>query len=214
MISKFYHNILAFLLVGLVLLLQPLDVLAVKEPQYGTLKIKGAGITIDFPKTWFQQGKNTVWSPQKKGFPLVGFKWTTIQSDWDDEKMLPQNGDLLGPFMIDLGWERGSLYIVQVNVRGRQNQFEIHIVITRQEARLAYDFYAQAVSFKQLQTIDFVIQRLIHSGRLETLKDYVSKDPKECGDIEWDCNINEEPFSDRTGCGCLVKPQKEAIFDN
>jgi hypothetical protein len=197
-----------------VLLLQPMNALAlsVKEPQYGSLKIKGAGITIDFPKTWFQQGKSTEWSPQKKGTPLVGFKWTKIKSDWDDEKMLPKKGDFLGPFMIDLGWERGSLYIV--NVHDRQSQFEIHTVITRQEAGLAYDFYAKAKNFSNLNAIDFVIQQIMHSGRLDTLKDYVSKDPKECGDIEWDCNINEEPFSDRTGCGCLIVPQKDVIFDN
>ena len=184
--------------------------LSVQTPQYGTLNIKEANVRIEYPKSWFQQGKDTAWSPERNGMPLIGFKWTKIQSRWDEQNMLPK-GDFVGPFVIDLGWERGSLYLMQ-----SKTGIEIHAVITRQDAGLAYDFYAKGNSLAQLNQINFVLERIMHSGMLDTIKDYISKEPTECKEfnIELECGINQEPFFDKTGCGCLIVPQKDAIFDN
>jgi hypothetical protein len=184
--------------------------LSVKTPQYGTLNIKEAKIRIEFPKNWFQQGKKTAWSPQRNGMPLIGFKWTKIKSRWDEQNMLPK-GKFVGPFVIDLGWERGSLYLVQ-----NENQIEIHAVITRQDAGLAYDFYAKGKDLAQLNPINFVLERIMHSGMLDTIKDYISKDSEECKEIDFEleCGVNQQPFFDKTGCGCLIVPQRDAIFDN
>ncbi len=207
------HNLL---IISLVLLSQSINAgpLSISEPKYGSLEIKDAGITIEFPQNWFQQGKDTEWSVKKNGLPLVGFKWTDIKSDWKEENMLPSKSDFLGPFIIDLGWKQGSLYIVQVKAGKDIERYEIHTVIPRIEATIAYDFYASADSLAQLMTINFVIQRIMHSGELHRIKDYVSEDPEECEEITWDCGFNEEEFVDEKGCGCLIVPQKEADFNN
>jgi hypothetical protein len=214
--KKFSHRVL--LIISVALLCQPVNAgpLSIGEAKYGALEIKKANITIEFPKNWHRQGKNTAWSPQRKGLPLVGFKWINIESDWKEENMLPKNSDFLGPFVIDLGWEQGSLYIVQVKAGKRKNLFEIHTVISRMEANLAYDFYASANSLAQLTAIDVVIQRLMHSGQLHDIRSYVSEDLEDCEDEEFelDCGINEEEFFDENGCGCLLVPQKDAVYDN
>jgi hypothetical protein len=208
----FVHH---FLFISLTLLLsQSLNAgpLSISEPKYGSLEIKDAGITIEFPQNWFRQGKDTKWSMPKNGLPLVGFKWTDMNSDWKEENMLPAKSDFLGPFVINLGWKQGSLYLVQV--KAGKERYEIHTVIPRLEAEIAYDFYARADSLAQLMEINFVIQRIMHSGELHRIKDYVSEDPEECEEITWDCGFNEEEFFDEKGCGCLIVPQEEASFNN
>jgi len=207
-----YH----LLIMSLVLLSQSINAgpLSISEPKYGSLEIKDAGITIEFPQNWFRQGKDTEWSVKKNGLPLVGFKWTDIKSDWEKENMLPSKSDFFGPFVIDLGWKQGSLYIVQAKAGNNKKRYEIHTVIPRMEANLAYDFYASADSLAQLMAINFVIQRIMHSGELHRIKDYVSEYPEECEEITWDCGFNEEEFFDENGCGCLIVPQKEADFNN
>jgi len=214
--KKFSHRVL--LIISVALLCQAVNAgpLSIGEAKYGSLEIKKANITIEFPKNWHQRGKDTAWSPQRKGLPLVGFKWINIESDWKEENMLPKKSDFLGPFVIDLGWEQGSLYIVQVKAGKGKNRFEIHTVISRMEANLAYDFYASANSLAQLMAIDVVIQRVMHSGLLHDIKNYVSEYLEDCEDEEFDldCGINEEEFFDEKGCGCLLVPQKDAVYDN
>jgi hypothetical protein len=222
--------------------------------KYQTLQIKEAGITIEYPKTWFQQGKDMAWSPNQQGTPLLGFKWTVVeqemQEEWEPAQMLPKSSDWLGPFMIDLGWERGLLYFVQIKANKDQvtkpNQstppdksaesakpanpdstpnkpvvkdepsdlFEIHTIIPRMEAEIAYDFYARAHNLSQLKAIDAITQKFMQSVVLNSLKLYVSEDPKECKKISLDCNDNEEEFFDKDGCGCISHPQTEEVYDN
>lgn len=236
------------------------------ELKYQTLQIKEAGITIEYPKTWFQQDKDLAWSPNQQGTPLLGFKWTTVEPEqWEPTQMLPKSSDWLGPFMIDLGWERGLLYFVQIKANqdpvakpnqstspdksaqpAKPNQstppdkpaepakptnpdstptkpvvkdeptalFEIHTIIPRMEAEIAYDFYARAHNLLQLKAIDAITQKFMQSVVLNSLKLYVSEDPKECKKISLDCNDNEEEFFDKDGCGCINHPQTEEIYDN
>jgi hypothetical protein len=227
--------------------LRELKVIPVK---YQTLAIKEAGITIEYPQTWFRQGQDTAWSPNPQGIPRVGFKWTTVEADWDPAQMLPKPSDSLGPFMIDLGWERGLLYFVQIKASKTQvtstkqstppakttepakttpnestpNQpviedeatdlIEIHTIIPRMEAEIAYDFYARAHNLSQLKNIDMVTQKFMQSVVLNSLKLYVSEDPQECKKISLDCNDNEEEFVDKEGCGCINHPQTEEVYDN
>lgn len=222
--------------------------------KYQTLQIKEAGITIEYPKTWFQQGKDLAWSPNQQGIPLLGFKWTVVeqeeQEEWEPAQMLPKSSDWLGPFMIDLGWERGLLYFVQIkankdqvantnqltlpdqsadpakiaNPDSTQNKpivkdelsdlFEIHTIIPRMEAQIVYDFYARAYNLSQLKNIDTITQKFMQSVVLNSLKLYVSEDPKECKKISLDCNDNEKAFFDKDGCGCINYPQTDEIYDN
>lgn len=226
--------------------------LKISPLKYQTLQLKEAGITIEYPKTWFQQDKDLAWSPNQQGTPLLGFKWTTVESeDWEPDQMLPKSSDWLGPFMIDLGWERGLLYIVQIKANkdpvAKPNQptppdkspepaklanhdsttpnkpivkaeptdlFEIHTIIPRMEAEIAYDFYARAHNLLQLKAIDAITQKFMQSVVLNSLKLYVSEDPKECKKISLDCNDNEEEFFDKDGCGCINHPQTEEVYDN
>ena len=219
--------------------------------KYQTLAIKEAGITIEYPKTWFRQEQDTAWSPTPQGIPLVGFKWTTVEADWYPAQMLPKGSDSLGPFMIDLGWERGLLYFVQIKANKDQvvkntkstppdkptepaktssnestpnksatqadeatDFVEIHTIIPRMEAQIAYDFYARAHNLSQLKNIDMVTQKFMQSVVLNSLKLYVSEDPQECKKISLDCNDNEEEFFDKDGCGCINYPQTEEVYDN
>lgn len=225
--------------------------LKISPLEYQTLQIKEAGITIEYPKTWFQQDKDMAWSPNQQGTPLLGFKWTTVESEeWEPNQMLPKSSDWLGPFMIDLGWERGLLYFVQIKANKDQvakpNQsnppdksaepakpanpdstlnkptvkdeptelFEIHTIIPRMEAEIAYDFYARAHNLSQLKAIDAITQKFMQSVVLNSMKLYVSEDPKECKKISLDCNDNEEEFFDKEGCGCISHPQTEEVYDN
>lgn len=215
----FSHAAFYLLIISFVLLSQSVKAQdsksSIPPPKYKPLELKDAGITIEIPKNWVQQGQKTAWSPDKAGMPLIGFNWKKIPADWEPTNMLPEKSDFLGPFMIDLGWERGLLYIVQTQAEtDKVSRFEIHTIVPRMEAQRAYDFYAAANSLSQLKKIEFVNQHVTQSGLLNSFKNYVSKDLEECEDISLDCAINEEEFFDDKGCGCLLAPQTEAVYDN
>jgi len=190
------------------------------ESEYKSLEIKEASITIDIPKNWIQQGKETAWSPNKKtGLPLVGFKWTKMEKDdWETTEMLPKNSDFLGPFMLSLDWEEGLLYIVQIkpNKKNSQSLFEIHIVIPRMDAALAYDLYARATDLSQMKDLESVYQKMRESGNLLSFKEYVSELPAECEDEEFELNCDsiDDEFFDDDGCGCIIAPKTDAVYDN
>jgi hypothetical protein len=80
------------------------------------------------------------------------------------------------------------------------------------EGQLAYDFYARAASLEQLGSIQTLHQRFIHSGELKNIKRYLT--PKECKGLKLECNANEQEFRDETGCGCMMLPQQEEVYDN
>jgi hypothetical protein len=227
--------------------LKKLKVIPVK---YQTLAIKEAGITIEYPQTWFRQGQNTAWSPNPQGIPQLGFKWITVEGDWDPVQMLPKLSDWLGPFMVDLGWERGLLYFVQIQTNQAPvtptkpsnspdkpsepaktapheptpnkpviqakatDLIEIHTLIPRMEAQIAYDFYIRAHNLSQLKNIDMVTQKFMQSVVLNSLKLYVSENLQECKKISLDCNDHEEEFFDKEGCGCISHPRTEEVYDN
>jgi len=183
--------------------------------KYQSLTIKEAGITLEFPQSWLQIGGKTAWAPNSLGFPLIGFKWEEMEHDWEPLKMLPEQGEFLGPFMLDLGWEAGLLFIVQMQKEGKkEGQMELHVVIPRMQAQLAYDFYVRGKNLMQLKEIETATQYVMQSGILESVKYYISEDQQECKEIEPDCSVNEEEFFDEKGCGCLILPTNEPIYDN
>jgi hypothetical protein len=185
--------------------------------EYQLVEIKDAGVSFEIPKTWSKQGDQNQWSPNPKNTSFIGFKWTKIEesSHWQPIQMLPKQGSILGPYNIDLSWEHGLLFVLQFRESEKKvEKFEIHTIIPRMEAGIAYDFYARADSFEQLKTIEAVHQRFILSGSLNTIKRYLSNNPEQCRDLELNCDANEEDFSDDTGCGCLSKPVEDAVYDN
>jgi len=207
------------LIISLILLSQATNAepLSISPLKYKSLEIKEANITIEVPKNWIQQGKKRVWSPKKGALPLVGFKWVHIDSDdWKPTDMLPKNSDFLGPFMLSLGWGEGLLYIVQIKTKNRTGRFEIHTVIPRMEAFLAYNFYASALNLTQMKSIEYVYQQIRQSGTLHSFKEYVSENKEECEDeeIELNCEFVEDEFFDEKGCGCLIAPEGDYVYDN
>jgi hypothetical protein len=191
--------------------------------KYQSLTIKEAGITLEFPPEWIQMGDKTAWAPNSQGLPLIGFKWEEIQPDWEPLKMLPKQNEFLGPFMIDLGWEQGLLFIVQTqqqNEKKKDNKdnhhelMELHVVIPRMEAQLAYDFYTRGKNLMQLKEIETATQYMMQSGALESIKYYISENLQECKELEPDCSVSEKEFVDEKGCGCLILPTDEPVYDN
>lgn len=185
--------------------------------EYQVVEVKEAGVSFEIPKTWAKLGNNYQWSPNAKSSSWISFKWTNIEDSthWQPTQMLPKQDNFLGPYQTDLGWERGLLFVVQVRTPEKKvERFEIHTIIPRMTAGIAYDFSASADTLEQLKTIDAVHQHFILSGNLNTIKRYLSKNLEECRDIELNCEANEEDFSDDTGCGCLTKPVEDAIYDN
>jgi len=196
------------------------DKIQLTVPKYQRLDIDIAGISFEIPQNWFEQPQKMAWSPQRQGIPLLGFKWEHIVSDWEPMQILPQNSKFLGPYMIDLGWERGLLFLVQKQLQKSPQQqknlqfFEIHVVIPRMEADIAYDFYVSAPHLEQLKAIEAVHQHFMHSGQLKTIKKYISRDVQACEEIELDCEVSEDEFFDDVGCGCMMVPLEEPIYDN
>ncbi|MCK5522583.1 MAG: hypothetical protein KAI83_05540 [Thiomargarita sp.] len=189
------------------------------KSEYKSLEIKEASITIEIPKNWIQQGKETAWSPNKTGLPLVGFKWTKIEKDdWETTEMLPKNSDFLGPFMLSLDWEEGLLYIVQIkqNEKNSKSLFEIHTVIPRMDAAIAYDLYARATDLTQMKDVELVYQKMRESGNLLSFKEYVSELPAECEDEEFElnCDSSDDEFFDDDGCGCIIAPKTDSVYEN
>jgi hypothetical protein len=185
--------------------------------KYQRLEIEEAGITFEIPEKWFEQPEKTLWSPERESTTWIGFQWKTIPSDWAPNHLLPKNSKSLGPYMIDLGWERGLLYMVQIIAQKKQpNRFEIHMIIPRMEAQIAYDFYASAPQLAVLEQIEAAYQHFIQSGVLKSIRRYISKDLKACEDETFalDCQVSEEEFFDEVGCGCLIAPSEEAVYDN
>ncbi len=186
---------------------------------YQKVEIKDASVSFEIPKTWIKQGNNNVWTPpEAKGSPFISFKWENFQSqssDWEPTHILPKPASLLGPYNISLGWEQGLLYFVQIHdAEKKVNKFEIHTIIPRMEAGIAYDFYASADTLEQLKGIDSVHQHFIQSGELSSIKNYISKDGEECQNQEINCEVGEQEFYDDTGCGCETKPVEDAVYDN
>ena len=209
-----YANYLVIM--SLALLPQVLNAksLSMPPPKYKPLEIKKANITIDFPRNWIQKGKKTAWFPKQNRSLLIGFKWaSSAKSDWEPTDMLPKNSDFIGPFMLSVGWGEGLLYIVQLK---RSKRFEIHTVIPRMEAALAYDFYASAPNLAQMKRIESVYQRVRQSGTLQSIKEYFSENPEECksGEMELECDSPKDEFFDKKGCGCLIAPRNDYGYDN
>lgn len=183
---------------------------------YQRLQVEDAGISFEIPKNWTALGEDkTEWSPHPSGIPLIGFKAEEIPSEWQPVQMLPQHSQMLGPYTIDLGWEQGLLFFMQLHdTQKKADKFELHIIIPRMEAQFAYDFYASAPTLEQLNSIESVHQRFVHSGVLRSIKRYVNENLEECKDLKLDCNVNEQEFHDEDGCGCMTLPQREEVYDN
>jgi hypothetical protein len=184
---------------------------------YQKVEIKDASVSFEIPKTWVKQGDNNVWTPpDAKGTPFISFKWENIQSnDWEPNHILPKQVGLVGPYNISLGWEQGLLYFVQIHdAEKKVNKFEVHTVIPRMEAGIAYDFYASADTLEQLNSIDSIHQHFIQSGELSSIKHYISQDTGECQNLEVNCDVGEQEFYDDAGCGCETKPVEDAVYDN
>ena len=183
---------------------------------YQRLQVEDAGVSFEIPKNWSALGEDkTEWSPHPNGIPLIGFKAEEIPPEWQPEQMLPQHQQALGPYTIDLGWEQGLLYFMQLrDTQKKTEKFELHIIIPRMEAQFAYDFYASAPTLEQLNSIESVHQRFVHSGELKGIKRYINENPKECKGLKLDCNVNEQEFHDENGCGCVTLPQEGEVYDN
>jgi len=185
-----------------------------KDPtKYQRIEVEDAGISFDIPQTWSALSEETTewFPPQAKGTPFLGFKAEDTPPNWEPSQMLPKPpSTILGPYTIDLGWERGLLYFIY----NSSKKFELHVIVPRLEGQLAYDFYAGAASLEQLHSIGAIHQRFIHSGELKAIKRYLKENPKECKGLKLDCNVNEQEFRDETGCGCMTLPQQEEVYDN
>ncbi len=181
--------------------------------KYQRIEMEKAGVSFEVPDTWVQAKTDSEWSPSAQNPVVLGFKWVEVGQKWEPHDMLPEKADYLGPYNIDLGWERGLLYLVQPT-QNKTNGFEIHVVIPRMEVEMAYDFYAKAPGLIQLKAIEVIQQNFISSGQLNSVKYYVIHDVEECEKVEIECQVGEETFSDETGCGCVTSPQEEAIYDN
>jgi len=177
---------------------------------YNKLEIPEAGISFDIPQNWLTLETKTAWSPQASGIPRIGFKWLNTPLKSSALDILPKNSlNVLGPYQVDLGWERGSLYLVQINVSGKTDSemvsvFEIHAVVSKPEVNIVYDFYTSALNLEQFKNIEVVHQHFIRSGALSNIKSYVSKDTQQCKQLKFKCDMSKEPFSDELGCGCVT----------
>jgi|GEM_PF-942360 len=192
--------------------------------QYQLVEIKDASLSFEIPKTWVKHGDTMTWSATAESTALIGFNWVEIESDgWEPIHLLPKPANIIGPYNTDLGWEKGLLYIVHIvpvpantkDTPKSTDKFELHTIIPRMEAGIAYDFYASASSLEQLKAIDEVHQHFLQSGELSSIKRYISEDAQECQDTEdLNCDVGEQEFRDDSGCGCVTLPVEDAVYDN
>jgi len=184
--------------------------LALLFPEYNQLEISEAGISFEIPQNWLTLNDGTAWSVHINGLPQIGFNWTKMAPEWQETSILPSNGQILGPYTVDLKWSKGSFYMIymdsltQVDAMKEFNQFELHTVILRTEVNLAYDFYVRAESLKQLKSIDSLYRHFMDSGKLNPVKNYLNKDLEQCKTLKLECDSNKKPFTDELGCGCAI----------
>jgi hypothetical protein len=182
--------------------------LALLFPEYNQLEIPEAGIAFEVPQSWLTLNDGTAWSIHIKGLPQIGFNWVKTTPEWQEQSILPLDGQILGSYPVDLQWSKGSFYMIYKNSPAGDvkefSQFELHIIIHRTEVNLAYDFYVQADSLKQMKSIEPVYRYFSRSGKFNPVKNYLHKDLEQCKTIKLECDSNKQPFTDALGCGCVT----------
>jgi len=83
-------------------------------------------------------------------------------------------------------------------------QFANHLLVLRADANIVYDFYLQANHLADLKKRAIDFQQVVRSGRLNSIKQYISRQLVECHAIHLQCRRGKIPFLDDIGCGCIT----------
>jgi hypothetical protein len=100
------------------------------------------------------------WSPDGSDDLQVGLNWVEPADDWAPGTMLPRAADLYETKSVNLGWSRGTSYLVEVS--GDRPTVERHVVVQINDT-VAVDFYARAATTAELAGLESILDEILSS---------------------------------------------------
>jgi len=148
------------------------------EPQaYQQVDVPQVGLAFEVPHDWQRLEPELAWMPKDAGNCRLGFNWMDIQPPMEAEAaMLPNHSQTIQSNPVELSWGKGRLFTVEVyapaaqggDTRAPVQSVETHIVIvvSQENSRRAFDFYASGPTAGQLDILEPSLQHMLNSARL------------------------------------------------
>jgi hypothetical protein len=124
------------------------------------VQIDAVGIGLEVPENWGRLPEHWAWSPDGSDDLQIGLAWVEPADDWSPRAMLPPSADTYETKPVNLGWSRGTSYLVEVS--GGMGTVERHVIV-RVDETLAVDFYARAGTTAELAALEPVLEEMLTS---------------------------------------------------
>ncbi|MGC9348128.1 MAG: hypothetical protein ACP5JG_08335 [Anaerolineae bacterium] len=155
-------------------------------PTFTTVELPDAGLTFEIPESWVRLDEGTVWAPSQDAAIRVGFKWSELNPPQEPEAvLLPENAQIVSSEQVETSIGNGRRFLVSVYAPATEGgdddavvaSVETHVlvIISDQDTRRGYDFYAAADSEERLPEAQLVLDRVLATA---SLAEGIDEDPE------------------------------------
>lgn len=124
------------------------------------VQVEPIGIGLQIPAEWAQRSDAWAWSPDGSDDLLIGLAWAQPEEGWIPGAMLPPSAITHETRPINLGWSRGTSYLVEVPVPAAT--VERHVIVPVRDD-LVVDFYARGATTAELAALEPVLDQILKS---------------------------------------------------
>ena len=133
---------------------------AVEVASWQRVQIDSIRIGLQVPAGWEQRPDAWAWSPDGSDDLEIGLTWIEVEAGWTPGGMLPPSAVTYETKPINLGWSRGTSYLVEVSVPAAT--VERHVIVQVKDD-LVVDFYARGGTTVELAALEPVLDEVLKS---------------------------------------------------